>query len=93
MTTRKSKRQKLTPYDFLAIPLRDGSFSLAEFVGKGDSGERFCVLYRLRESSPDALREGLQTVKLADVVGVTAVSTLEIERGDWVVLGSHASVE
>jgi hypothetical protein len=41
MTTRKSKRQKLAPYDFLAIPLRDGSFGLAEFVGKGDSGERF----------------------------------------------------
>ena len=57
MTTKKRKRQKPQPYDFLAIPLLDGSFGLGEFINEDNSGAKFCVLYRLRESSAEALRD------------------------------------
>jgi hypothetical protein len=64
MTTKKRKRQKPQPYDFLAIPLLDGSFGLGEFINEDNSGAKFCVLYRLRESSAEALRDRLDSVGL-----------------------------
>ncbi len=91
MTTKKRRRQKPQPYDFLALPLRDGSFGLGEFINEDNFGAKFCVLYRLRESSAEALRDRLDRVGLEDVIGLAPVSTLEMERGEWLVIGNQAS--
>jgi hypothetical protein len=96
------KRQKPKPHDFLAIPLRDGSFGLGEFIGNGNLGDNrtpsiydspLCVLYGVRESSLELLRERLDGLTHADVVGLAALATLEIQRGNWLVIGNHASSE
>jgi hypothetical protein len=100
MAIRKTKRQKPKPYDFLAIPLRDGSLGLGEFIGNGNLGDNrtssiydspLCVLYGVRESSLELLRDRLDNLTLSDVVGLAALGTLEIQRGIWLVIGNHAS--
>jgi hypothetical protein len=87
--TKKTRRQKPQPHDFVAIPLRDGSFGLGEFLGETEFGQSICVLYGTRQATAAALRDRLDGVTSSDIVGFTQVATREIHRGDWLVIGNH----
>lgn len=87
--TKKTKRQKPQPHDCFAIPLRDESFGLGEFIGETQFGQSICVLYRTRQPSPTALRDQLDRATSSDIIGFAQVATREIERGDWVVVGNR----
>jgi hypothetical protein len=82
----KSTRQKPTVYDFFAVPLRDGSFGLGQFIGTGDYDEKICVLYRTRESSLDSLRDRVRDLGTDDIIGMARVSSPDLERGNWTVV-------
>ena len=40
--TKRPKRQKPVPHDYFAVPLRDGSFGLGEFLGETKYGQSIC---------------------------------------------------
>ena len=74
--------------------MRDGSTSVSgEFISKDNLGGRTWRVFieSTRVDARGALRERFDGVTLADVIGLAKVSTLEIERGDWRVIGNHRS--
>src|SRR5215472_1867030 len=91
MTKPKRKRQKPQPFDFFAVPLKDATVGLGQLIGEGPYGEDVYALYRTRARSVEALRTQLDSTGGDDVVGVITVGTLELRRGDWLILGSQES--
>ena len=85
----KKKRQKPRPFDFFAVPLKDGSFGMGQLIGTGAYDEDVYVLYQTRVDSIEKLREGLDATVGEDAIGIVTVGTRELRLGEWTIIGNE----